>query len=314
MVKVKEYFDIKYGVNLEFSNIEKDPRGIPFVARTEKNNGVVGRVKLIEGINPNPANTISVAGGGSVMSSFLQKEFYYSGRDLYYLTPRIELNEKEILFYCMCLKANAFRYSYGRQANKTLGEINIPAIQQIPKWVNMVLYPEYPKEKPVIKEQMELKTKKWHWFYIKDLFNIEKGERIVKLNRNKGKIPLITATSENNGVVDFLSYDDFKETKKCFKDKITIDMFFNVFYHDYNFFCDDNVHILISKFERNNKYISLFLTIILKKLQNKYSYGRQLRLSRIVSDKIKLPVGKDGEPDWQFMENYIKSLAYSSNL
>ncbi len=85
--------------------------------------GVVGRVKPIEGINPNPAGSISVAGGGSVMSSFLQKEEYYSGRDLYYLVPKIKLNDKELLFYCLCLRANAFRYSYGRQANKTLKEI-----------------------------------------------------------------------------------------------------------------------------------------------------------------------------------------------
>jgi hypothetical protein len=29
--------------------------------------------------------------------------------------------------------------------------------------------------------------------------------------------------------------------------------------------------------------------------------------------KIKLP-SDDGKPDWQFMEDYIKSLPYSSNL
>ena len=29
---------------------------------------------------------------------------------------------------------------------------------------------------------------------------------------------------------------------------------------------------------------------------------------------IKLPVDKDGKPDWQFMEDYIKSLPYSVNL
>ena len=52
MVKVKDYFDLKYGVNLEFLNMTEDTKGIPFVARTEKNNGVVGRVKLIDGITP----------------------------------------------------------------------------------------------------------------------------------------------------------------------------------------------------------------------------------------------------------------------
>ena len=32
------------------------------------------------------------------------------------------------------------------------------------------------------------------------------------------------------------------------------------------------------------------------------------------SSKIKLHINKEGKPDWQFMEYYIKSLPYSSNL
>ena len=30
--------------------------------------------------------------------------------------------------------------------------------------------------------------------------------------------------------------------------------------------------------------------------------------------KIKLPVTPSGEPDWKFMENYIKSLPYSKHI
>ena len=36
--------------------------------------------------------------------------------------------------------------------------------------------------------------------------------------------------------------------------------------------------------------------------------GRLKKLS------IKLPVDSKGEPDWKFMEDYIKSLPYSSNI
>ena len=164
------------------------------------------------------------------------------------------------------------------------------------------------------KEQVELNIKDWKWFYINELFDIKKGERLVKEKRIEGKIPLITATSENNGVVDFISYDKLEKKKKCFENKITIDMFFNVFYHNYKYFSDDNVHTLIPKFKENNSYIFLFLVTILKQLQYKYDYGRQLRLSRLYFDKIKLPTDKNGVPDFGFMENYIKSLPYSSSI
>ncbi len=136
----------------------------------------------------------------------------------------------------------------------------------------------------------------------------------MKIKYIKGNISLITATSENNGVIEFLDYNTFRDSKKIFKDKITIDMFFNVFYHKEKYFSDDNVHTLIPKFNNGNKYIYLFLVSSLKQLQYKYAYGRQVRLSRLNYDTIKLPADKQGNPDWQFMEDYIKSLPYSSNI
>ncbi|MFH1188063.1 MAG: restriction endonuclease subunit S, partial [bacterium] len=125
-------------------------------------------------------------------------------------------------------------------------------------------------------------------------------------------IPLIAASSENNGVVDFISQLGFISDKKVFEKKITIDMFWNVFYHDYKYFSDDNVHTLVPQF-KTNKYISLFIVSILRKLNYKYSFGRQSRINRIEKEEIKLPV-KNNQPDWEFMEKYIKSLPYSSSL
>jgi len=35
---------------------------------------------------------------------------------------------------------------------------------------------------------------------------------------------------------------------------------------------------------------------------------------RLPFEKIKLPVDKKGNPDWKFMEDYIKSLPYSGSI
>src|SRR4030042_1379934 len=111
---------------------------------------------------------------------------------------------------------------------------------------------------------------KWEWFDITSLFKIEKGERLVKTDRIDGEVPLITASSKNNGIVDFLSKEVFKEKKKTFDNKITIDMFFNTFYQDEEYFSDDNVHTLIPLFNKNNLYIMLFLLTILRQSAYKY--------------------------------------------
>ena len=136
MKKVIDLFDVRYGVNLELNALKQTPNGINFVSRTSNNNGVSAKVARVNGIKPIPAGTISVAGGGSVMESFLQTEPYYSGRDLYYLTAKFELSDQEKLYYCACLRANKYRYNYGRQANRTLRDILVPSPNEIPAWVN----------------------------------------------------------------------------------------------------------------------------------------------------------------------------------
>ena len=46
----------------------------------------------------------------------------------------------------------------------------------------------------------------------------------------------------------------------------------------------------------------------------RYAYGRKFGSKRMKKTIIKLPVTKEGLPDWLFMENYIKSLSYSANI
>ena len=60
------------------------------------------------------------------MESFLHLTPYYSGRDLFYLKPLVKMSDAVKLYYCMCLRKNKYRYSYGRQANETLKDLQIP--------------------------------------------------------------------------------------------------------------------------------------------------------------------------------------------
>ncbi len=130
LVPLNEIFTITYGVNMELYKFDEckhtHHNAIPFVSRTEKNNGVSAFVEKRIGYEPNPAHTLSVATGGTVLATFYQPKPYYSGRDLYYLTPRKEMIIGEMLYYAMIIRANAYRYSYGRQANKTLKDILVP--------------------------------------------------------------------------------------------------------------------------------------------------------------------------------------------
>lgn len=138
LVSIGSIFTVQYGVNLELNALKLDPNGINFVSRTARNNGVSAKVAPVAGLKPLPAGLLTVAGGGSVLETFVQSEPFYSGRDLYYLVPPPDMALQEKLYYCMVIRANRYRFNYGRQANRTLKDIKVPGRTQVPSWVQGV--------------------------------------------------------------------------------------------------------------------------------------------------------------------------------
>ena len=88
----------------------------------------------------------------------------------------------------------------------------------------------------------------------------------------------------------------------------------STFYQPLPFCVTSDVNILTPKFKMSI-YIGLFIATVIENSEGyKWNYGRQCRINDTKNIKIKLPVDSKGDPDWQFMEDYIKSLPYSSNL
>ncbi len=141
MLMVSELFDVRYGHSLELNRLTQTSpdEGIAFVSRKMGDNGISAYVEPVAGVEPSPAGILTSAlGGNGVLSTFLQETPFYSGRDVAHLTPLKELSKQQILYYCVCIKSNRFRYSYGRQANRTLKELLIPELHEIPEWVSKV--------------------------------------------------------------------------------------------------------------------------------------------------------------------------------
>jgi hypothetical protein len=132
LVKISDLFDIKYGNSLELINMEQCERSdfgaLPFVSRTEKNNGVSAFVYENYDIEPNPAHTLSVAVSGSVLSTFYQPLPYYTGFHILVLYPKKQMSTFELLCYSKLISYNKYKYNFGRQANRTLRDIMIPKI------------------------------------------------------------------------------------------------------------------------------------------------------------------------------------------
>ena len=300
---VSELFDIYQGNGFELINMEIDKGSdINFVARTGENNGVVAKVAKTDK-EPFQAGLITVAVGGSVLSSFVQNKPFYTGFHVLVLKPKKEMSLEEKLFYCHAIKMNAYRYSYGRQANRTLKNINLPSL---PDWLKKYKIDYSPIDTQIKHKELPFDTTKWKHFKLSDLFGVARGVRLTKENRIPGKIPLATAGASNEGISDYISNPEMK----IYNNSITIDMFCNCFYRSYDFACDDNILVLKEKTPLN-KFIKLFIASVISMDKYRYAYGRQYRQKDFFLHQIKLPVDKNGNPDWDYMENYIKSLPYS---
>lgn len=308
-MRVKDLFTLHQGNGFELINMELDKSSkINFIARTSENNGVTARIKAIN-TPPFPAGYITVALGGSVLSSFVQTEAFYTGFHVMVLQPKTDMSLEEKLFYCHCIKMNAYRYQYGRQANKTLKNLEMP---DLPHWLKTYKIDYSKITTRIQKKELPFDIANWHKFKLNDIFEIEgtkttKPETLGKYGA--GEYPYITTQASNNGVGGFYNY--YTETGNVLVIDSAVAGFCS--FQDKNFSASDHVEKLVPKFAMN-KYTALFLSTIINRENFRYNYGRKFNQMKIKNTDIKLPVDKNGNPDWYYMENYIKALPYSDKI
>jgi len=315
MKRLEEIFDLWYGVNLELVNCEQIPNGIPFVSRQSTGNGIVGYVLPINK-KPNPAHTLSIAGSGSVLSTFYHDYEYYSGRDVYIAKPKNDLTKEQMIYYAYVIEQNKYRYSFGRQANKTMKDILVPDIDELPDFVNRTYFSNIVFEKePVLSKKFMFNTENWGWFKIADIFRLAKCKcsNATELLEDGNDIAYVGAKKKLNGFMKKVSLVPNLVTKgNCIV--FIGDGQGSVGYCTYQPVDFIGSTTLTAGYSSKlNQYNALFFVAVLDLERYRYSFGRKYGLNEVKDKKIKLPV-INGQPDWQFMEDYIKSLPYSKSI
>lgn len=161
-----------------------------------------------------------------------------------------------------------------------------------------------------------INTDDWQYFNYDDstdnsIFKIKKGKRLTKKDQSDGYTPYVSSSSLNNGIDNYIGNGHTDENCISFACYGSIG---EVFYQDQKVWVSDNANVFYLRKRKLNPYLAMFLITVLRLEQFRFSYGMTGKKERLQSFDIKLPVTKKGEPDWDFMENYIKSLPYSSSL
>lgn len=150
---------------------------------------------------------------------------------------------------------------------------------------------------------LSLDARNWEAFFIEDVAEIISGRDIYEKERLDGLIPYITATANNNGIGYFVANNNETLESDC----LSVNRNGSVgycFYHPYKALYGNDTRKLRPKM--NNKYVSLFISICITKQREKYGYGYKMGTGRLKRQRILLPVDVNNNPDWQFMEDYMK--------
>lgn len=123
---LKDISSIEMGSKLDFSAMSSEDPDVNFVGRSADNNGVMGRVDKIQGLTPYPAGTLTVALGGSLGSTFLQYEPFYTSQNV----SVVRFDEATVSLHARLFVASMIQFEsrfkyfpFGRELNKYIRTI-----------------------------------------------------------------------------------------------------------------------------------------------------------------------------------------------
>lgn len=166
--------------------------------------------------------------------------------------------------------------------------------------------------------RMKLNDRKWKKFVLRDILDdVHNGKsynvsELVVAADGDEYVAYITRTDEKNGVsmcVQDIEYDGLEQAEA-----ITIgDTTATIFYQNHKFITGP--HMIVIRADWFNKYTANFIITLLNKEKYRYPvFGRAFSKELIKETKLYLPVDDAGNPDYQFMEDYIKGCQFSCKL
>ncbi|MGN8980657.1 restriction endonuclease subunit S [Collinsella sp. HCP28S3_E6] len=166
----------------------------------------------------------------------------------------------------------------------------------------------------------KINTSEWKIFRVEELFETEKmgrkiqvptGSWIASKNLVPGSTPRITVSGVNNGITGY--YKDVDDANyRVYKNFISVSFLGTVFYQAGRASLDMKVHCLKPLNIELNERVASFLVTIIKTALGRIKYSDQISSTVLPSLELMLPVDASGEPDWVYMDEYMRTIMESA--
>ncbi|MDY6262193.1 MAG: restriction endonuclease subunit S [Succinivibrio sp.] len=151
-------------------------------------------------------------------------------------------------------------------------------------------------------------TSSWKEFRIGDYFTVEYGTFRPKNKLGVGDYNYITTSGFNNGITDKIDVADHQGN--CITVASDGALMGSAFYQEEPF-STSNIVSTLTPFETTplNKYNAQFICTLIFKKRSEFGWlGFKFSVDRVRNLAIKLPATSDGQPDWEYMNSYMKGV------
>lgn len=352
--QIGKLFTMLNGKGITQEEISDNEGDFIAVQSGEENNGVMGKIDLNYcksmkyTYSEKPCLTVARSGSAGFVS--YQKNGCVVGDSAkILLLPDEVATTEHYLFLQAMLTANRFKYTYGRKVteDKYLNDIiDLPTQHNadgsifidttcqysddgyVPDWQFMEDYIKSLHYKPLTTKNKtgqapDLNVSEWKFFLLKDICKITMGNKMdaTAMTTDNPKYNFVGRSADNNGVamkVDAVYADNGKLIEPYSAGCITVALggsLGSTYLQKEPFYTSQNVSVLEFSKEVSD-FSKLFLCTLIhnESLYKYFPFGRELNTHIRTDFGFTLPVNSDGNPDWQFMENYIKALPYGDRL
>ena len=156
-------------------------------------------------------------------------------------------------------------------------------------------------------------TREWGEFRVGELFDAFLSKDDIQPKAIvEGNTPLVSSGKENNGIIAFI---DNKNARLWEANTLTVDMFGKVFYQGQPYYAVSHgrVNILMPRMSMAKHCMQFIGCAIERVTTDKYAFSEMCTGTKLLKDVIMLPKDKTGQPDWGYMEEYMRKMERKTN-
>lgn len=308
---------------------DRIPGSLPFVTAGETSEGISAFIGNEVDIFPENTTTIDMFGSAKF------RNYKYGGDDHIAVVHTENLPKYASKFVTTAIHKTSYngQFNYGRNfyakdadelkiqlptqngkidfafMESFISELEAERINKLANYLEVTGLKDYSLTDEEEKVLADFENQKFEEFNVIDIFEVKNTKNILSRDivENSGKTPYLCASSENNAISSYISYNEnYLDKGNCvFIGGKT----FVVSYQENDFYSNDSHNLaLYLRNNSTNKLNQLYLaTCINKSLGYKYSWGDSISNKKIQSDKVSLPV-KNNKPNFLIMETFISAI------